>query len=776
MDVFSQSLFESLNQPQIEAVRHVDGPMIVLAGPGSGKTRVITQRIAYLLTQGIPAHQILALTFTNKSAEEMRSRVERLAPGHPVWIGTFHRFCSRLLRQHARLVGLSENFDIFDTDDTRRCIKRTMERLEIPKKTVRPETVASLISTAKNALVEPDNFIADVGGMVGAVVEKVYPAYQEMLLECNAADFDDLLLHVAVLLRDNPEIRRRLDARYRYILVDEYQDTNQPQYIIARSLSVDYPNLMVTGDPDQSIYRWRGADIRNMLRFEHDYPKARVVRLEQNYRSTQSILKVADQLIAYNVERKEKTLFTDNPPGRAVRLACYDDGRAEADRIAAEIAEQLEHGQRRPKDFAVFYRTNALSVHFEWALRKYGIPYQMVHGLEFFQRREIKDILAYLHLVNNPRGDLSLLRIINVPTRGIGKTTIDRLSRHAHGRGLSLLEAAREADAVEGLSRRAIGSIRKFVEKFDRMAAAAEGYLEELIGLVLEESGYREKLDGSKLEGDEDRLANVEQLLTIGRDFDERHGEPGALESFLEETALVADTDDWEFEADRVTLMTLHASKGLEFPCVYLVAVEEGLLPHERSQDTPEELEEERRLLFVGITRAQEELQLSLSRFRDFRGRRAMSIPSSFLLELPREQMELIGMVEENSLAGASDSFTVEQETNDDIAFDPSSWDYDAIDEEPPESLPVYEHDAASDDSEDGDFITGSERAVEGARHFEPDAFHQGMMVRHPEYGLGILVSLSGSGRSRSGTVDFSGGAERKKFVLEQSPLKPIIR
>jgi ATP-dependent DNA helicase UvrD/PcrA len=764
----NDNIFKSLNESQRQAVAHIDGPLMVLAGPGSGKTRVITQRIANLLSQGIPGYQILALTFTNKSAEEMRSRVDQLAPGQSVWVGTFHRFCSRLLRKHAPLVGLEQNFDIFDTDDSRRCVSRVMTNLGIEKKTVRPATVAAEISRAKNRLIEPEKYQPEIGGIIGSVIEQVYPAYQEALLQCNAADFDDLLLHVARLLRDCPEVRRQLDARYRYILVDEYQDTNQAQYIIARSLSADWPNLMVTGDPDQSIYRWRGADIHNILQFENDYPSAKIVRLEQNYRSTGAILEVADQLIANNTQRKEKELFTDNPHGQPVRLTCFDDGRAEAREIAYEINELIASGKRRPKDIAIFYRTNALSIAFETRLRQLGIPYQMVHGLEFYQRREIKDILAYLQLINNPRGDLSFLRIVNVPTRGIGKTSLERLSGFAATHGLSLLDAARQAEKVDRLTPRAKNSLKKFVALFDRIAETGAGHVEEIIGLVLGESGYRAMLKDSQQEEDLDRLDNVEQLLTIGREFDQTHGEPGGLEDFLEQTTLTGDTDDWEYDSDRVTLMTLHASKGLEFPQVYIVATEKGLLPHERSQDTPEELEEERRLFFVGITRAMENLQISLCRFRDFRGRRSMAIPSSFLIELPRDRMELTGINDRDrfQMTDDDDSFTVEGENDqdDDISFDPGAWNYDGVDPETDDTLPVYQSD------------TPTKPEPTSKPTFEPDQFYEGMMVRHREYGLGLIVATSGSGPKRQATIDFAGMTGRKKFFLEKSNLEPVTR
>ena len=472
----------------------VEGPLLILAGPGSGKTRVITHRIAWLLAQGIPDHQILALTFTNKAADEMGSRVERLAPGRSTWIGTFHRFCARLLRKYAPLVGLQENFTIYDAGDSTAALNRTLAQLKIDTAFVSAESVARAISWAKNNLILPEQYAPQPGHPLGNVVQQVYPAYQARLRTSNAVDFDDLLLHVATLLGENPEIRQSLDERYRFILVDEYQDTNLAQYVIVRALSIDHPNLAVTGDPDQSIYGWRGANLNNILKFERDFPEVRVVRLERNYRSTQRILRVAADLISHNVRRKEKALYTENSLGEPVRLVRYPTEKDEAEDIAAGIAGEIRAGRRRARDFAVFYRTNALSRAFEFALRDAGVPYQLVRGVEFFQRKEIKDLLAYLQLVNNPADELAFLRVINAPARGIGKATIERLGEHAARRGLTLLEAAPQVRQIDSIGKRPAARVGQFVECFDRLAAAAEAPaaaagapMEELLGLVLTE-------------------------------------------------------------------------------------------------------------------------------------------------------------------------------------------------------------------------------------------------------------------------------------------------
>ncbi len=765
-------LLDSLTPAQREAVEHLDGPLLILAGPGSGKTRVITHRVANLLRHGVPARQILALTFTNKAAEEMRARIDRLAPGEPVWMSTFHRFCSRLLRQYAPLVGLAENFTIYDTSDSRQVLRRTLDEKKIDATLYTPERIATAISWAKNRLITAQDYQARPGHPLGNIVARVYPAYQARLLASSAVDFDDLLLHVATLLRENPETRAALDERYRFILVDEYQDTNLAQYTIVRALSIDAPNLAVTGDPDQSIYGWRGANLSNILDFEKDYPQVRVVKLERNYRSTKRILRVADTLINYNQRRKKKGLYTENDEGQSVRLATYATQRVEAEGIAAAIAEEIRAGRRRPRDFAIFYRVNALSRSLEFALRDQGVPYQMVNGLEFYQRREIKDVLAYLHLINNPRDDNSLLRVINVPPRGIGKNTIARLSEHAARCRLSLLDAARESGLIESLNKRAAVAVAKFVSLYDRLSLMAAAPLEEILGHVLSESGYQQFLLVSEDEEDQERLANIEELLTAARQFDEHSPGPGALEAFLEEACLVNDTDAWQDDDDRVTLMTLHASKGLEFPVVYIVALEEGLLPHERSREHNDLLEEERRLLFVGITRAREALQLSLATYREFRGQRLRTIPSQFLMELPRGEMQLLDPLWTPEPGWVTDDD--QHATHDDA--DDLHWeaipDEEAIAESETESEPPL---AAAGPS-GGPLTTAAElhrTEIAEPPRVSPDAFRQGMVVRHPEYGLGKVVALSGSGARRSATVVFASAAGQKKFMLAQSPLRP---
>jgi DNA helicase-2/ATP-dependent DNA helicase PcrA len=760
----------SLTDAQREAVEHVDGPLLILAGPGSGKTRVVTHRIARLLAEGIAARQIVALTFTNKAADEMRSRVAQLAPGQGVWLGTFHRFCARLLREHAALAGLEQNYTIYDTADSLGVLRRAIDSLGLDPSYFTPQQVAAAISGAKNDLIGHEQYQARRGDPLGSVVAQVYPLYQRRLLQSNAVDFDDLLLHVAVLLRKNPELRRTLDRRYRYILVDEYQDTNLAQYAIVRALSIDQPNLAVTGDPDQSIYGWRGAKVSNILEFERDFPDVHVVRLEQNYRSTKRILRVASALIAHNVLRKEKDLFTDNDEGRRVRFVAHRNERAEAEAIAGRIATEVRAGRRRPRDFAIFYRVNALSRELEHALREHGVPYQMIQGVEFYQRQEIKDLLAYLALLNNPRDDSAFLRVVNTPPRGIGKTTLDRLAAHATARGQTLLAAAREAGLVADLPKRAAVAVARFVAMFDRLQLVAARSVEEIVGQVLHETDYRGPLLDSDDPQDQERLANIEELLTAARHFDERTPGEGHLEEFLDEACLVNDTDDWEAAADRVTMMTMHAAKGLEFPVVFIIAFEQGLIPHERSKSDAEETEEERRLLFVAVTRAREELELSQAVYRDFRGQRKMTVLSGFYQELPREELDL------NLTA-----FDAATHTSSTLGFEPHGDDLPVW--TPPEAASCPQRDVRREGPNPAPaaalamrLTTAAElaagRAVVAA--VSPDAYKQGMIVRHPDYGLGKVVALSGSGVRRTATVNFVSAPDQRKFVIAESPLSPV--
>lgn len=661
-----EKLLQGLNPAQCEAVTHKDGPMLVLAGPGSGKTRVVTHRIAWLLLNGVKDYEIAALTFTNKAADEMKTRLAKLAPGNRVWIGTFHRFCAYLLRHYAQYVGLQENYAIYDVDECKKLFESIVPKNSLPNG-VDISKIASSISWAKNSLVDASEYVSKDGSLLGRVVEEVYPVYQAALKKANAVDFDDLLFHIAVLLKHNPQIRANLDNHFKYILVDEYQDTNFVQYAIARSLSIDNPNLAVTGDPDQSIYGWRGANIHNILNFEQDFENVKVVRLEQNYRSVKSVLRLADGLIKHNIFRKDKDLFTENAEGPSPRIVQCLDQQEEAETIVAEIAGEIAAGRRKASDYAIFYRMNALSRNLEYAFRRYGVPFQLIRGQEFFNRKEVKDLCSYLQLVYNTSNVVSFKRVVNLPARGIGAVSLARLETYAERYGISLFEAAKNASKIEGLSTRVQKSLTKFVNLVDKLKKAVDAGddLEVVLSLLLDDIKYVDYLRNSKnTEEDEQRLANIQELLSEVREFDadfaqiQKETEKSSLfpedalnisklGRFLEQIALVSDLDSWDSNDDRVSLMTLHAAKGLEFPVVYLIALEDGVLPHERSLHDKKQMEEERRLLFVGITRAKEELRLSRTRFREFRGSYSASSSSRFLFEFPKQGVDVYNSIEE---------------------------------------------------------------------------------------------------------------------------------
>ena len=778
-----------LTEPQRSAVEHIDGPLLILAGPGSGKTRVVTHRIANMLRSHIPANELLALTFTNKSAVEMQRRVRELAPGKSVWVSTFHRFCSRLLREHAALVGLSENFTIFDRSDSQRALTHALDGLtDLNLAQIKPTSLLKGISDCKQRLITAANYQPRGSGKLAVVLKEVYPAYQNILTTSNAVDFDDLLLHTVELLKHNPALRRELDAQFRYVMVDEYQDTNTAQYAIVRALSIDYPNLAVTGDPDQSIYGWRGADIRNILGFERDYPNATVIRLEHNFRSTPEILSCADELIGFNRKRKAKSLIPVLESAAPVKLLSFPSHLDEARHIAAQIKSDVARGVRAYRDFAIFYRVNALSRYLEHTLHEFRVPFQVLNGVEFYQRAEVKDVMAYLHLVNNSHNDVAFLRVVNTPTRGIGKKSVSIIAEHARRQQISLLDAAREADDL--LSKRAAKSLTAFVQMIEGFQVHATSPVEELLGRVLDSSGYAEFVAGRDERADEDRSANIQELLTAARQFDMTHPGSDYLDAFLEQSSLVSDTDAWEDESDKVTLMTLHGSKGLEFPAVFIVAVEHGKLPHERSRDDPDQLEEERRLLFVGMTRAQESLTLSYAKYRDYRGQLQPTVASKFLFELPRDEMDVVIPHDSVGRSGAPDfadtniwDSSPAYDTDDDLAddatdFDPSMFDADGGEEHGPTS-DDEQLSTPADLSEMG-IVTAASLAEETEsstqdtvlERVDPNSFAQGMRVKHPDFGLGKIVALSGEGKNRTATVNFVMCGE-KRIVLFHSPIQP---
>lgn len=758
-------LLEGLNESQVAAVTHMDGPMLVLAGPGSGKTRVVTQRIAYLIDQGVDPRNMLALTFTNKAAEEMRMRVEKLVGSNDVWMGTFHGFCVRLLRRYARHVGLPESFSIYDVDDSKLALKSAVQASGFELTHVTLATLANRISYYKNRLVTPEILQTEALSSEEYAVSQVYPYYQQELLHNAAVDFDDILMHTALLLRSNPELRHDWDQLLRYVMVDEYQDTNLAQYVIMRQLSVDQPNLAATGDPDQSIYGWRGANTKNVTYLERDYPGLRVVRLEQNYRSTPEILSAADYLIQHNEYRKAKTLVPSRETGQTIRLVIYPTARQEAEDIGDQI-EALVSGDAQFSDFAVLYRTNAQSRLLEQAMLKRNIPYQLIGGYRFYLRKEIKDLVAYLLLVHNPEDNVALKRAINSPPRGIGKQTLAKLETFATANSLSLLDACRHS--LEGglLSGRATGALRGFLKIYDQVCTLAHGPLVDLLETTIELTRYRDYLIKQSTD-ESDATSNLDELLAEAHDMDgdewNRDGEEKpALERFLEFAALQSETDRLQNEP-MVTLMTLHAAKGLEFQHVFIAAVEENVLPHSRSKEDPLDLEEERRLLFVGITRAQDRLQISCAKSRGFGGQNSGGVPSSFLMELPRHELQVLDKTSITSMdqtysmqsGGDWDEMCQLTEYDSDDVHD-GSVDYDSC-QLPPEEMKARLAAGA----------LGGLIGVASEMEFqtEESAFQVGALVKHEEHGQGEVVSTYGTGAKQSVTVLFLDGSRRSYRV-----------
>ena len=735
VDVKLKSLLDDLTEPQREAATHVDGPLLIVAGAGSGKTRVITRRVAYLIEQGIPATSILAITFTNKAAGEMKQRIGalldkplrdfgRLDQPWPI-ICTFHSLCLRILRHFAAKVGLPANFSIYDSADQNKLVKEAMKVLEISSTNFTPGTVHGTISNAKNQLVTPQGFARESRDFYQKTVARVYAKYQDLLAQNNALDFDDLLLRTAHAFRDHPDVLRELQDRFQYLLIDEYQDTNHAQYVIAHALALRHRNICVVGDPDQSIYAWRGADIKNILEFERDYRDAKVVRLEQNYRSTKRILHIASDLISRNKQRKEKGLWTENAEGdQALLLLCQDE-HDEAEQVMQQL--HAMHGQHNHawSDMAIFYRINALSRVMEDALRKGNIPYQIARGVEFYNRKEIKDVLAFMRVISNPQDEVSLSRIANVPARGLGDAALKHMSAWALSRGVSLFAAMEQADQISGVSTKAAKGAAQFVQlvrSWQAMSARLErsdSHIRDLMEDVVIRSGLEAYL--KKEGGDEQaELANVSELITSAAEYDKENPQ-GTLEEYLSAISLVSDVDHLKGSGGAVTLMTLHAAKGLEFPVVAMIGLEEGILPHSRAAESINELEEERRLCFVGITRAQERLILSNARYRTVRGLRGRTNESQFLNQMPPEDFQTI---DRTSLATLGDR------------------------------------------DEEREFAFSNSRRL-------CCEFHRGQLVRHPTFGIGRIAEIADMGSQTRAVVEFN-AAGRKTLVLQYARLEAV--
>ncbi|MCY8029306.1 DNA helicase PcrA [Bacillus inaquosorum] len=648
MNYISNQLLSGLNPVQQEAVKTTDGPLLLMAGAGSGKTRVLTHRIAYLMAEKhVAPWNILAITFTNKAAREMKERVESiLGPGaDDIWISTFHSMCVRILRRDIDRIGINRNFSILDTADQLSVIKGILKERNLDPKKFDPRSILGTISSAKNELTEPEEFSKVAGGYYDQVVSDVYADYQKKLLKNQSLDFDDLIMTTIKLFDRVPEVLEFYQRKFQYIHVDEYQDTNRAQYMLVKQLAERFRNLCVVGDSDQSIYRWRGADIANILSFEKDYPNASVILLEQNYRSTKRILRAANEVIKNNSNRKPKNLWTENDEGIKISYYRGDNEFGEGQFVAGKIHQLHSSGKRKLSDIAILYRTNAQSRVIEETLLKAGLNYNIVGGTKFYDRKEIKDILAYLRLVSNPDDDISFTRIVNVPKRGVGATSLEKIASYAAMNGLSFFQAIQQVDfiGVSAKAANALDSFRQMIENLTNM----QDYLSitELTEEILDKTEYREMLKAEKSIEAQSRLENIDEFLSVTKNFEQK-SEDKTLVAFLTDLALIADIDQLDQKEeesggkDAITLMTLHAAKGLEFPVVFLMGLEEGVFPHSRSLMEEAEMEEERRLAYVGITRAEQELYLTNAKMRTLFGRTNMNPESRFIAEIPDDLLE----------------------------------------------------------------------------------------------------------------------------------------
>ena len=657
-------ILATLNPAQREAVEAIKGPVLILAGPGSGKTKVITHRVAYLVKLcGVSPHHIMAVTFTNKAAREMSERLEQLLgqTAEALSLGTFHAICARILRREGKAIGLDSSFVIYDEDDQLSLIKQVLEELNLDPKQYAPRALHSAIGAAKSRLISPGGYAQRISSYFEEIVHRVYQRYQQLLSQGRAVDFDDLLMKTVQLFQDHPQILNRYQSRYVHILVDEFQDTNIVQYMLMKQLTGKHRNLCVVGDPDQSIYSWRFADLRNILSFEKDYPEAKVVFLEQNYRSTKTILEVASDVISANVQRKPKELWTENEDGTPVTIIESYNAEEEAQSVVNEIEKLTVQEQLSLKDCAVMYRVNAQSRALEETFLRYGVPYKLIGGTRFYQRREVKDIIAYLKLIHNPQDNVSLTRIINVPARGIGPRTLSQLQSWAKAHDTSLFEALKQVshpDSVgtkQALSPRIVQALAGFDALISELTAQShELSLSDLVNEILKHTRYREYILDK--EGGEEKWENIMELRSVAGEYDE-HDPEEAVTTFLEKVSLVSDIDELDEKADAVTLITLHQAKGLEFPAVFIVGLEEGILPHRKSSDDPEQMEEERRLCYVGITRAKKRLYLLRSYRRSLFGGSTANPPSRFLQDISPHLIRPRGLWEESPTPVASLDF-----------------------------------------------------------------------------------------------------------------------
>ena len=719
-------LLDSLNPIQAEAVLHTQGPVLIVAGAGSGKTRALTHRIAYLIReQGISPFAILAITFTNKAAREMAERVqgllgERISSG--MWILTFHSACARILRREHDHLGLPSSFTIYDDADTERLLGTVLRELNLDAKRYPPRAMAAAIGRAKDHVLTAAEFEGVASNFYEQTIAKVYADYERRKLAAGALDFDDLITEVVRLFREHPDVLEHYQERFPYILIDEYQDTNRAQYQLVNLLAAKYRNICVVGDADQGVYSWRGATIQNLLDFERDYPDAEIFLMEQNYRSTSNILAVANALIEHNVQRKPKSLWTESQGGELAVRYRADDEHEEAVFVAEETHRLVEQEAHRYSDVAIFYRTNAQSRVLEDIFMRAGTPYRVVGGVRFYQRKEIKDVLAYLHLLLNPQDTISARRVINTPKRGIGDATLSALESLATFEEIAFLDAARRADVLTELGARARGAVAGFVGVMDRLQEAFDGGAgpQRMVEAAATESGYLLELEAERTVEAEGRIENLRELGGVAAEFEQRSPE-GTLAEFLEQVSLVSEQDEYDEGSGSVTLMTLHNAKGLEFPIVFIIGLEDGVFPHYRSMGEPAQLEEERRLMYVGVTRARERLYLTHAWSRTLFGSTAFNPPSRFLGEIPSE---LVHAIE------ADDTLT------------------DA-----------------------GGSVSPIRAAVQGVR--ELPQVSAGDTVAHDKWGEGVVLTVSGSGSDAEITIRFEDVGE-KRLLLAYAPLKKV--
>lgn len=789
------SIYDTLNEQQKKGVFATEGPVLLLAGAGSGKTRVLTHRIAYLIDEiGVQPYNILAITFTNKAAGEMRERVDRII-GHganQVWVSTFHSTCVRILRRYIDRIGFDNNFTIYDTDDQKTVMKDVFKRLQMDTKTLKERAALNAISSAKDELISPADYRLEAAGdFYREKIAGIYAEYQAVLRKNNALDFDDLIVKTVELFKECPQVLDSYQERFRYIMVDEYQDTNTAQFELIRLLADKYRNLCVVGDDDQSIYKFRGANIRNILDFEKVYPEAEVIKLEQNYRSTQNVLDAANAVIKNNAGRKEKSLWTSKDQGSLVHFRQFDTAYEEAEFIAGDTVRRRRDGTADYGDFAVLYRTNAQARILEERFILEGIPYDVVGGTNFYARREIKDMLAYLKTVDNGRDDVAVKRIINIPKRGIGAATITRVQEYADMRSISFYDALREADQIMTIGRSAV-KLAPFVTMIQTFRSKVEYYgLEGLIKDIIETTGYVKELEASDEEDAEDRIHNIDELISKIVAYEESHEEPN-LSEFLEEVALVADIDRIEGDSSRVLLMTLHSAKGLEFPYVYLAGMEDGVFPSYMSitSDDEEDIEEERRLAYVGITRAKEELTLTCARQRMLRGETQYNPVSRFVEEIPGELLD-------NKVPSIKkwNFVDYEEDSSEKIRFRSKPFGMDSMESgrsfsqkispeeyqkifDKPKTVPFKARPRATavpkrTPAENRPFIagggTGSLKAVNGLSKGMPGSavldYGVGDRVKHIKYGEGTVMKLEKGPRDYQVTVVFDGAGQKIMYA-----------